>query len=62
MMLPLFAPPVDEENRITPSDAPFTMQYFIVLVCAPLMKRMVEVLALEEALPFEMVRPMVSPV
>ena len=52
--------PVEVEKNITPAAAlvlePVTVQFFIVLPVAPLIKRMVEVPAVADVLKLEMVR------
>ena len=71
MVLPLLAPPVEVLSRMFPPavpvvdvDDPKTEQFVTVLFCAPLMKRIVLVLAVAEAVVFEMVSelpPVLSP-
>jgi hypothetical protein len=71
MVLPVLAPPVEVLNRTFPPavvvpdvDEPRTEQFVTVLFCAPLMKRIVLVLAVAEAVVFEIVSelpPVLSP-
>ena len=71
MVLPLLAPAVEVLNRMLPPavvvddvDEPRTEQFVTVLFCAPLMKRIVLVLAVAEAVVFEIVNelpPVLSP-
>src|SRR5437764_5336247 len=62
MKLPLFAPPVEVLIRILPPavvvdavDEPRTVQFVIISFCAPLIRRIVLVLAVVEAVVFERV-------
>src|SRR6476646_4191121 len=62
MKLPLFAPPVEVLIRMLPPatvvedvDEPSTMHLVMVLFCAPLMRRIVLVPAVAEAVVFEIV-------
>ena len=62
MKLPLFAPPVEVLIRMLPPavvvddvDEPSTVQFVITLFCAPLMRRIVLVPAVAEAVVFESV-------
>src|SRR6476660_6189925 len=62
MKLPLLAPPIDVLIRMVPPavatavvDEPSTVQFVIISFCAPLMRRMVLVLAVAEAVVFESV-------
>src|SRR5437763_16690888 len=62
IILPLLAPPVDVLIKILPPaivvlavDEPSTVQFVIVSFCAPLMRRIVLVLAVAEAVVFESV-------
>ena len=62
MVLPLLAPPVDVLIRMLPLavvtrrvDEPSTVQFVIILLCAPLMRRIVLVPAVADVLAFEIV-------
>ena len=71
MMLPLFAPPVEVLIRMLPPavvvlavDEPSTVQFVIILFCAPLMRRIVLVPAVADTVVFESVSelpPIFSP-